>query len=75
MNSGPAVKAKIRVQRRSLLCRPGTMKPQISESHSGEVPTMAAMPQIFSCSISGVPTPVITALVWVDWPSSSRAWL
>ncbi len=36
---------------------------------------MAATPQILSCSISGVPTPVMTAWVWVDWPSISRAWL
>ena len=33
------------------------------------------MPQIFSCRVSGVPTPVITACVWVDWPNDSRAWL
>ncbi len=51
------------------------MKPQISISHSGEVTTSAAMPDIFSWSISGVPTPVITASVWVVWPSDSRAWL
>ena len=75
MNRGPAVRTKIRLQRRSLRCSPGTTKPQISESHSGEVPTMAAMPQIFSCSIRGVPTPVITARVWVDCPRSARAWL
>ena len=36
---------------------------------------MAATPQSFSWRSSGLPTPVMTAWVWVVWPSISRAWL
>ncbi len=69
MNRGPATHTKTRVQRRSRGCSPGTMKPQSSISHSGEVPTMAAIEHSLSCSISGLPTPVITASDLTPLPS------
>ena len=73
MNSGPAIAANSIDMRRSLRCRPGTMKAHSCHSHIGLARTMPETSEIFSWMMNGPVTSVNVSVASSPCSSASRS--